>query len=86
MKTYVKPKIYIESFALSESIATACSADEGYVIRGLQEPPACYVETNLIYPGTKIYVDGDVCNMEDGAEGFCITLSTDKIPILTGSV
>lgn len=86
MKTYVKPKIYFESFALSESIATACSADEGFIVRNATNPgtEACFAESDTILPGITIFSNGN-CTMVDG-ESFCITAATNMIPVAFGSV
>lgn len=86
MKQYVKPKIYFESFALSESIATACSEEEGFVVRNATTPGTekCYAESDWILPGMSIFSTG-TCDMLDG-ESFCITAATNLMPVAFGSV
>lgn len=80
MKTYVKPKIYFESFALSESIATACTWIER------NDGTNKWYENTDLTGGWDVTVLTDNCDTKDG-EIYCITMHTDSIvTALVGSV
>ena len=57
MKKYVKPQIKFEFFALSESIATSCDMETGWLVRGSQSIPNCYAQTEIMdqLSGTKAF-------------------------------
>ena len=75
MKTYVKPQIKMEFFALSESIATSCGKageendgmDGGWLVRAQQEIPTCYAESSF-YPDVKIFSNEPTCNYMESEE------------------
>ena len=59
MKKYVKPQVKIEFFALSESIATSCDMDTGWLVRGASDIASCYAETAWSeYDGMKVFNNG----------------------------
>lgn len=73
MKSYVKPEIRYENFALSESIAQACDASSGnWIVRGAQNLESCYAESN-VEPGVNPYASAGTCNQLE-LEEYCITL------------
>lgn len=81
MKKYVKPRIYFESYALSESIATACT----WIERN-DGTNKWYenVDASGSWEGVTVLTDN--CSTKDG-EFYCITTSTESIvEILVGSV
>lgn len=79
MKKYVKPEIRYENFALSESIATACSSDGGeWILRGSKSITDCYA-TNEFVPEATVYLDKTTsCSVKEN-EAYCITFLNDGI-------
>ena len=74
MKKYVKPQVKFEFFALSESIATSCDMDTGWLLRGSNDVANnCYAETSWDeYSGMKVF-NSSACNYKE-ADDHCYTL------------
>lgn len=62
MKKYVKPQVKIEFFSLSESIATSCDMDTGWLVRGASDITTCYAQSGWDeYEGVKVFNNSE-CN------------------------
>lgn len=85
MKTYVKPQIRYENFALSESVA-ACNADDGWIYRGNQDKTNCYMETNWSeFENVNPFTTSGNCNYTETEES-CYMLWNSAIGAGYGSV
>ena len=73
MKKYVKPQVKFEFFALSESIATSCDMDSGWLVRGSNDVAKnCYAQTSWDeYGGMKVFNESP-CNQQP--DDHCYTL------------
>lgn len=78
MKVYKKPEVRFESFALSESIATAC---DWTTTGGVYE----MVDQSGDWAGVTIFNAGVNCSTNDG-DIYCITQASDSIlSVLVGT-
>ena len=83
MKIYEKPRIKIERFALSERIASGCSMDTGWLVRGSSDVQSCYAQTSWPeYGGVKVF-NGNQCEFE--AEEQCYTLFSETATLTFSS-
>ena len=73
MKKYVKPQVKFEFFALSESIATSCDMNDGWLVRGSNDVAKnCYAQTSWDeYGGMKVFNESP-CNQQP--DDHCYTL------------
>lgn len=78
-KTYVKPEVHFESFELSTSIATGCSASYNHGNTNFGNANQCY----LIYGTDKVFLEKTAgCTLTDFDENmFCyhVPAANDKI-------
>lgn len=78
-KPYVKPEVYFESFELSTSIATGCSAGYNHSNTTFGDANHCY----LIYGTDNVFLETTTgCTLTDSDENlFCyhVPAANDKI-------
>ena len=73
-KAYVKPEVYFESFELSTSIATGCSAGYDHNNTNFGNPDQCA----LFFSGDRIFNSSTVCDpkVEFDPGQFCYHVPT----------
>lgn len=72
MKKYVKPQVKFEFFSLSESIATSCDMDSGWLVRGSNNLDSCYAQTGWEnFENIKVF-NNSACNQ--APDDHCYTL------------
>ncbi len=77
-KAYVKPQLYFDSFELSTSIATGCSAGYDHDNTNFGSPNNC----NYFYGTDKVFLNLISCDIEDPGESmYCYHVPTpnDKV-------
>lgn len=80
MKTYVKPEIKFENFALSESIATSCAEEGKWIVRGAADTNECYAILPGLGGNIKLYAN-DNCNETD-YEYYCSTYIQESMQLV----
>lgn len=77
MKKYEKPQLKIEVYELSESIASGCGADDGWVVRGNQDLSNCFVETDSLgIDNLRFFAENTAtCDNKDYESGCYMVLS-----------
>lgn len=85
MKTYVKPELRYENFAMSESIAAACGDDIGWIVKGMQQiSDVCYAGSEM-YPGIHLYADNNSNCTQGEPEAYCQTVLTGEFYVTSSS-
>ena len=76
MKKYSKPKIEFEIFMVSDNVATSCSSETGWLVRGMLRPADCYAES-AEFPEVRPYLESAMCNYKM-TEEYCETTFADE--------